>query len=131
MTELQGELTFGRTRLPFKVPNEASSVHITGSTVTKRFLYAAVYDARDQYRGKVLFEKTNKSLCIKPEQSGFGAIDGDVVAGEWYLDLYNLDAEFKPKRAIQYRIWVDFNQEQDQEDLLTEAVCVLMKPVAS
>ncbi|WP_422139603.1 CehA/McbA family metallohydrolase [Endozoicomonas sp. ALC020] len=122
MTEFQGELTFGRTRLPFKVPNGTLSVNITGSTVTKRFLYAAVYDAKDQYRGKILFEKPDKSLCVKPERSGFGAIDGDVMEGEWYLDLYNLDAEFKPKHAIEYRIRVDFNQEQKHEDLLTEDV---------
>lgn len=122
MTEFQGELTFGRTRLPFKVPHGALSVNVTGSTVTKRFLYAAVYDAKDQYRGKVLFEKAKKSLCFKPERSGFGAIDGDVMEGEWYLDLYNMDAEFRPKRAIQYRIWIDFDQEQNHEELLTEKV---------
>ena len=61
MTEFQGELTFGRVSLSFMVPHGAEAVQITGTTVTKGFLYAAAYDSHGHFRGKVLFEKAHKS----------------------------------------------------------------------
>nr|WP_241430342.1 hypothetical protein [Vibrio sp. 624788] len=67
MTQFQGELPFGRVRIPFDVPAGSHSVTITGTTVKKGFLYAAAYDANQEFRGKVLFEKTHKSLTIQPE----------------------------------------------------------------
>ncbi len=117
MTQFQGELPFGRVRLHFDVPADANSVVITGTTVTKGFLYAAVYDANDHFRGKVLLEKPNKSLDIQACHSGLGAIDGSIVAGEWYLELYNLEGEFRTERAMQYQVEVSFNQPHTTSEL--------------
>ena len=44
---------------------------ITGTTVTKGFLYAAAYDANQNFRGKVLFEKDHKSLVIQRQAVRF------------------------------------------------------------
>ncbi len=113
MTEFQGELTFGRVSLSFMVPHGAEAVQITGTTVTKGFLYAAAYDSHGHFRGKVLFEKAHKSLNICAEQSGFGAIDGDLAAGKWSLELYNLEGEFRSERAMQYQVNIAFEQPVD------------------
>ncbi|NOI87201.1 MULTISPECIES: CehA/McbA family metallohydrolase [Vibrio] len=104
MTQFQGELPFGRVRIPFDVPTGSHSVIITGTTVKKGFLYAAAYDANQAFRGKVLFEKAHKSLTIQPENSGLGAIDGVIPSGEWFLELYNLEGEFRTERAMQYQV---------------------------
>lgn len=117
MTQFQGELPFGRVRLHFDVPADASSVSITGTTVTKGFLYAAAYDANGDFRGKVLFEKAHKSLDIQPHHSGLGALDGTITSGEWYLELYNLEGEFRTERAMQYHVEVSFNQPHTASEL--------------
>ncbi|CAH7487855.1 conserved hypothetical protein [Vibrio chagasii] len=104
MTQFQGELPFGRVSIPFDVPAGSMSVVITGTTVKKGFLYAAAYDANQAFRGKVLFEKAHKSLTIQPENSGLGAIDGVIPPGEWFLELYNLEGEFRTERAMQYQV---------------------------
>ncbi|CAH6965298.1 conserved hypothetical protein [Vibrio chagasii] len=104
MTQFQGELPFGRVRIPFDVPAGSHCVTITGTTVKKGFLYAAAYDANQAFRGKVLFEKAHKSLTIQPENSGLGAIDGVIPPGEWFLELYNLEGEFRTERAMQYQV---------------------------
>ncbi|CAH6908984.1 conserved hypothetical protein [Vibrio chagasii] len=104
MTQFQGELPFGRVSIPFDVPAGSKSVVITGTTVKKGFLYAAAYDANQAFRGKVLFEKAHKSLTIQPENSGLGAIDGVIPPGEWFLELYNLEGEFRTERAMQYQV---------------------------
>ncbi|CAH6868132.1 conserved hypothetical protein [Vibrio chagasii] len=104
MTQFQGELPFGRVRIPFDVPAGSHCVTITGTTVKKGFLYAAAYDANQAFRGKVLFEKAHKSLTIQPENSGLGAIDGAIPSGEWFLELYNLEGEFRTERAMQYQV---------------------------
>lgn len=114
MTLFTGEVTFGRQRMLFDVPVDTDLVRITGTTVTKGFLYAAVYDAKHAFRGKVLFEKSHKSLLIQSQNSGFGAIDGEISAGEWYLELYNLEGEFRGERGMQYQVAVQcFSQEQN------------------
>ena len=110
MTQFQGKLAFGRTILEFKVPANTTSVQITGTTKMKGFLYAAVYDAKGLFRGKVLLEQPVKSLDIQPQQSGFGAIDGDIPGGTWIVMLYNLEGELTGKRTMQYQIDVGLNQ---------------------
>ncbi|TKF97935.1 hypothetical protein FCV71_06290 [Vibrio lentus] len=104
MTQFQGELPFGRVRIPFDVPAGSHCVTITGTTVKKGFLYAADYDANQAFRGKVLFEKAHKSLTIQPQNSGLGAIDGAIPSGEWFLEFYNLEGEFRTERAMQYQV---------------------------
>lgn len=104
MTQFQGELSFGRVRIPFDVPAGSHCVTITGTTVKKGFLYAAAYDANQAFRGKVLFEKAHKSLTIQTQNSGLGAIDGAIPSGEWFLELYNLEGEFRTERAMQYQV---------------------------
>ncbi|CAH7479695.1 conserved hypothetical protein [Vibrio chagasii] len=116
MTQFQGELPFGRVRIPFDVPAGSHSVIITGTTVTKGFLYAAAYDANQAFRGKVLFEKAHKSLTIQPENSGLGAIDGAIPLGEWFLELYNLEGEFRTERAMQYQVDVLCSEELVNSD---------------
>ncbi|MEC7939301.1 MAG: CehA/McbA family metallohydrolase [Pseudomonadota bacterium] len=125
MTQFQGELPFGRVRILFDVPAGSHSVTITGTTVTKGFLYAAAYDANQAFRGKVLFEKVHKSLTIQPENSGLGAIDGAIPSGGWFLELYNLEGEFRTERAMQYQVDVLYSEElvnSDAELELTPAV---------
>ncbi|WP_116870983.1 CehA/McbA family metallohydrolase [Vibrio splendidus] len=116
MTQFQGELPFGRVRIPFDVPAGSHSVTITGTTVKKGFLYAAAYDANQAFRGKVLFEKAHKSLTIQPENSGLGAIDGAIPLGEWFLELYNLEGEFRTERAMQYQVDVLCSEELVNSD---------------
>ncbi|HDY7989928.1 TPA: CehA/McbA family metallohydrolase [Vibrio vulnificus] len=111
MTQFHGELTFGRTQLSFDVPAGVHSVSVTGTTVTKGFLYAAVYDANQGFRGKVLFEKTHKSLHIQKQDSGLGAIDGDLPHGRWTVELYNLEGEFRSERSMQYHVDFTFDEE--------------------
>ncbi|TKE91473.1 hypothetical protein FCV53_11305 [Vibrio sp. F12] len=111
MTQFQGELPFGRVRIPFDVPAGSHCVTITGTTVQKGFLYAAAYDANQAFRGKVLFEKAHKSLTIQPQNSGLGAIDGAIPSGEWFLELYNLEGEFRTERAMQYQVDVLYSDE--------------------
>ncbi|MCF7506955.1 CehA/McbA family metallohydrolase [Vibrio sp. L3-7] len=111
MTQFQGELPFGRVRIPFDVPTGSHSVVITGTTVKKGFLYAAAYDANQEFRGKVLFEKAYKSLTIQQQDSGLGAIDGAIPSGEWFLELYNLEGEFRTERAMQYQVDVLYSDE--------------------
>ncbi len=123
MIQFHGELPFGRTRLTFEVPQGTTSVTVTGTTVTKGFLYAAVYDAEQSFRGKLLFEKGYKSLAVQDDNSGFGAIDGEIVAGEWSLELYNLEGEFRRERAMQYQVSVTFDDAVTAPELaLTEVV---------
>lgn len=117
MIQFQGELTFGRTRLHFSVAEGVTSVSITGTTVTKGFLYAAAYDAKEQFRGKILFEKQHKSLDICIADSGLGAIDGALPSGEWYIDLYNLEGEFRSERAMQYMVAVEFDKPVPKSEL--------------
>lgn len=116
MTQFQGELPFGRVRIPFDVPAGSHSVTITGTTVKKGFLYAAAYDANQAFRGKVLFEKAHKSLTIQPQNSGLGAIDGAIPSGEWFLELYNLEGEFRTERAMQYQVDVLCSEELVNSD---------------
>ncbi len=116
MTQFQGELPFGRVSIPFDVPAGSKSVVITGTTVKKGFLYAAAYDANQAFRGKVLFEKAHKSLTIQPENSGLGAIDGAIPSGEWFLELYNLEGEFRTERAMQYQVDVLCSEEVVNSD---------------
>lgn len=113
MTQFQGELPFGRTRLTFDVPHGSTSVSIIGTTVTKGFLYAAAYDANGHFRGKLLFEKQHKALDIHIQDSGLGAIDGTIPSGEWSLELYNLEGEFRLERAMQYQVSVEFHQNSE------------------
>ena len=116
MTRFQGELPFGRVRLNFDVPLGTKTVTITGTSVTKGFLYAAVYDVQGGFRGKLLFENAYKSLVVSNEQSGFGAIDGELAAGEWLLELYNLEGEFRTERAMQYQVDVACSQQKEMAD---------------
>ncbi|MPW36299.1 CehA/McbA family metallohydrolase [Vibrio sp. B1Z05] len=116
MTLFTGEVAFGRQRMLFDVPAYADLVRVTGTTVTKGFLYAAVYDTKHAFRGKVLFEKSHKSLLIQSQNSGFGAIDGEISAGEWYLELYNLEGEFRGERGMQYQVAVQCISDADNAD---------------
>ncbi|CCN85985.1 CehA/McbA family metallohydrolase [Vibrio nigripulchritudo] len=102
-----GAVSFGRERVTFDVPEGTLSLTVTGTTVKKGFLYAALYDAHHAFRGKVLFEKKQKSLIIQSQHSGFGGIDGEMVAGQWTLELYNLDGEFRRAAPMEYRVTVD------------------------
>lgn len=116
MTQFQGELLFGRVRIPFDVPAGSHCVTITGTTVKKGFLYAAAYDANQAFRGKVLFEKVHKSLAIQPKNSGLGAIDGAIPSGQWFIELYNLEGEFRTERAMQYQVDVLCSEELVNSD---------------
>ncbi|MCG9562316.1 CehA/McbA family metallohydrolase [Vibrio chagasii] len=120
MTQFQGELPFGRVRIPFDVPAGSHSVTITGTTVKKGFLYAAAYDANQAFRGKVLFEKAHKSLATQPKNSGLGAIDGAIPSGQWFLELYNLEGEFRTERAMQYQVDVLCSDELVNNDVELE-----------
>lgn len=118
MTQFQGELPFGRTRLCFNVPTGTRSVTITGTTIKKGFLYAAAYDCQGDFRGQLLFEKAHKSLVIQAQDSGLGAIDGELNGGEWQLELYNLEGEFRTERAMQYRVEVHCSTESESSSLI-------------
>ncbi len=122
MNQFQGELSFGRVRIPFHVPADVDAVKITGTTVTKGFLYAAAYDASHNFRGKVLFEKDHKSLVIQRQASGLGAIDGPLESGEWFVELYNLEGEFRRERAMQYQVDIAFPESSNGEELDLQSV---------
>ncbi|CAH0535488.1 hypothetical protein VST7929_03059 [Vibrio stylophorae] len=109
MIQFHGELSAGRKQLGFDVPVGVVSVSMTGSVITKGFLYAAVYDAKQGFRGMFLFDNAAKSLHIGVQNSGLGAIDGELPSGQWTLALYNLEGECHHERTMPYQIDIVFD----------------------
>jgi len=107
MLNFTGELAFGHRVLSFNITANINTLTLTGTTVKKGFLYAYLYDSKQQLRANLLFQKANKALILTPDSASLGGISGDLPAGEWQLHLYNLEGENRTPKAMHYAIEID------------------------
>jgi hypothetical protein len=117
MLNFSGELSFGHRVISFSVPNDTSTVALTGST--KGQLYAYLFDAKQQLRANLMLEKDPTEVVISQQNASLGGLAGEIEVGEWQLHIYNLDGEDSAPKLIAYNVDVTFDCEPKTLDVAT------------
>ncbi len=115
MLNFTGELVFGHRVLNFNVNANINTLTLTGTTVKKGFLYAYLYDSKQQLRANLLFEKAKKTLILTSKSASLGGISGHLPPGDWQLHLYNLEGENRSPKAMHYAIDVELSEHINPE----------------
>ena len=126
MLTFSGELAFGHQVERFVVPEGTQKLSITGTTVKQGFLYAYLYDAKQQLRTAILWVKPEKQVVISQDMASLGGIAGELLAGEWELHIYNLEGEGRNHKPMQYQADIAFDAATDEpsEQALAPAIAV-------
>ncbi|CAG9001420.1 MAG: hypothetical protein CENE_03440 [Candidatus Celerinatantimonas neptuna] len=111
MYQFEGELTFGRLRQKFEVPQGCQQINIAGTTVEKGFLYLLVFDASNHLRANILLEKPVKTVHLTIDDASLGGIPGQLSYGNWHYELVNLAGEFRTPKPMRYQLCIGFNVE--------------------
>ena len=88
---------------------------LTGTTVKQGFLYAYLYDAKQQLRAAILWVKPEKQVVISGDMASLGGIAGELPAGEWELHVYNLEGENRNHKPMQYHAEFAFDEAVDSQ----------------
>ncbi|MGF1735884.1 CehA/McbA family metallohydrolase [Photobacterium satsumensis] len=126
MLTFSGELAFGHRVERFEVPAGIQTLSITGTTVKQGFLYAYLYDAKQQLRAAILWVKPEKQIVISRDAASLGGIAGDIPSGEWELHLYNLEGENRNHKPMQYQANIAFEVaiEEGNQQIAVPAITV-------
>ncbi|MFC0227445.1 CehA/McbA family metallohydrolase [Serratia aquatilis] len=109
MLNFENEMCFGHRVISFTVPQEATHLGMMGTTIITGFIYAYLYDSRQQLRAALILQKNIKTIALSLTDVSFGAIAGDIPEGEWELHLYNLEGEHRKPKAMPFQVNISFD----------------------
>ncbi|SON49656.1 CehA/McbA family metallohydrolase [Vibrio tapetis] len=115
MFVFEDSVCFGHQQHVFTLSDEVSRISVRAKTLKKAFLYLYLYDPEGELRTSFVIEKPLSVTSIGVESASLGGIAGKFSLGEWRIEIFNLEGEFRREKAMDYQIQVDVQLATDTQ----------------